>query len=281
MPRFDPELIAALAEGTIDPARAETLEREIAADPAATAELAAQRAALSAIAEAEQPTLLPAERDRIRSAIATELGIVTAAEEAPQSRRIPWGSVAIAAASLVGVVAVVPVVGLLSAGGDDASGSIAAEAATTAPAATQDLDLGATSFAEEMPTAGAERDSAETTEQDDGFFDTSATTTVPTTTTAPTATTALPVAGTLVPSDDLLTRIIERLPDDPRAASVADEGCNTAARELFESDAALFAHTERLDEIDVIAYYLIDTDGVRGPVAVFDLADCSLIGSNG
>jgi len=37
MRRHDPEIIAALAEGSLDPAEAARLEREITADPRATA----------------------------------------------------------------------------------------------------------------------------------------------------------------------------------------------------------------------------------------------------
>ncbi len=120
MPRHDPDAIAALAEGRLDPEEAATLEREIAADPIAATQLAELRIALEAAAEAVRPELTVSERSDLRAAVADALGITTPdAVSQTVPGRVPWGSLGIAAAALAGLIAVVPVVGLLSTGGAD------------------------------------------------------------------------------------------------------------------------------------------------------------------
>jgi hypothetical protein len=121
MTRFDPETIAALAEGRLEAADAAELERELGADPEAAAELAAQRKALEALGRLPAASLRDDERTRLRSSVADALGLAPAPAPAPQPprRRIPWPTVAVAAASLVAIVAIVPATGLLSTGGDD------------------------------------------------------------------------------------------------------------------------------------------------------------------
>jgi anti-sigma factor RsiW len=66
MSRYDLDTIAALAEGRLDPERARELERGIAADPVASAELAAHRTALTAAGTAPSPTLSTDERTMLR-----------------------------------------------------------------------------------------------------------------------------------------------------------------------------------------------------------------------
>ena len=137
MPRYDPDDIAALAEGRLDPETAAALERDITIDPVAAAELAAQRSALDAVSEATRPELTMSERSDLHSAVADALGITAPEfEETQRSRRVPWGSLGIAAATLVGLVAVVPLVGLLSTDGDDVSASASFELAPEAPTTT-------------------------------------------------------------------------------------------------------------------------------------------------
>ena len=112
MTRYDPDIIAALAEGRLDPDEAARIERELASDPAALQALEAQRAALVALAAAPEPQLTDLERAGMHAAIAEAIGLVEPdlmAAAAP--RRVPWGSLGIAAAALAGLVAVVPVVG--------------------------------------------------------------------------------------------------------------------------------------------------------------------------
>ena len=73
MAKYDPDRIAALAAGSLDPAEAAALEAEIAADPRAAAELAAQRLALDAIRRAPAPVLSADERTELRRAVAAAL----------------------------------------------------------------------------------------------------------------------------------------------------------------------------------------------------------------
>jgi len=120
MAKYDPDRIAELAAGLLEPAEATALEQEIAADPRAAAELAAQRLALEALRRAPAPVLSAEERTELRRAVAAALNL----EEAPAAavvssrRRVPWRPLAVAAAALVIVAAVVPLVGLLSVGED-------------------------------------------------------------------------------------------------------------------------------------------------------------------
>ena len=136
--KYDPDRIAALAAGSLDPAEAAAFEAEIAADPRATAELAAQRLALGAIRRSPAPVLSADERAELRRAVAAALHLeesprlVTAA--ASSRRRVPWRPLAVAATALAALVAAVPLFGLLSVGGDESAGTTAAfTAATTLP----------------------------------------------------------------------------------------------------------------------------------------------------
>ena len=81
MSKYDPDRIAALAAGSLDPAEAAAFEAEIAADPRATAELAAQRLALGAIRRSPAPVLSADERAELRRAVAAALHL----EESPRS----------------------------------------------------------------------------------------------------------------------------------------------------------------------------------------------------
>src|SRR3990172_7716474 len=144
MHRFDPELVAALAEGTLEAAEAGALEAQIAADPAALADLAKQRAALAAIRTAGSPRLEDLERTTLRAAIAEQLGLAAAdAPAAAPTRRVAWGAIAVAASALVAIVAFAPVVGLLSTGGSDDAGDLTFGDDATLVADEADAPLGA------------------------------------------------------------------------------------------------------------------------------------------
>jgi hypothetical protein len=170
MRRFDPELIAALAEGSLDPERAQELEAAIADNPGAAEALAKQRAALEATRSAPAIALSETERSTLRSVVAEALGFASApvssddtasAEPVPQvrfrpepSRSIPWPALALAGAALLTLVAVVPIVGLLTTDGTD-------EVAATAPSALS-LEDPASTLAEAPSDdlAGADADRA-------------------------------------------------------------------------------------------------------------------------
>jgi hypothetical protein len=134
MAKYDPDRLAALAAGSLDPAEAAAFEAEIAADPRAAAELAAQRLALDAIRRAPAPVLSAAERADLRRAVAAALHL----EDSPEPsavvaarRRLPWRPLAVAAAALAALVAAVPLFGLLSTGDDAATRTTIALSATT------------------------------------------------------------------------------------------------------------------------------------------------------
>lgn len=149
MHRFDAETIAALAEGTLDPEEARELEAQIAADPVATAELEAHRAALAAIEAAPAIHLTQAERSSLRATVAEAAGFspghMAPAEpggDAPQrvgfktqrTRPIPWPAMAVAGAALLTLVAIVPIAGLLTTqGSDDATASATAPLPESSP----------------------------------------------------------------------------------------------------------------------------------------------------
>jgi hypothetical protein len=146
MAKYDPDLIAALASGSLDPAEAAAAEAAIAADPRAGAELAAQRLALDALRRAPAPVLSATERTELRNAVAAALHLEDSPAPAPAAaarRRVPWRPLAVAAAALAALVAAVPLFGLLSLGDQDQPLS------TVALEATSDARAGA-----EVPPAG-------------------------------------------------------------------------------------------------------------------------------
>ena len=130
---YDPELMAALAEGTLDPKEAAALEREIADNPEASAELAFQRQALQAIAGAGRPALSPAESLALRAAVAAAVHLEPATvPPAATRRRFHWMPAAVAAAALAAVIAIVPLLNALSIGHGDAAGITVAAVSSTA-----------------------------------------------------------------------------------------------------------------------------------------------------
>jgi len=160
MPEFDADAIAALAEGRLSPEQARELERAVASEPEAAADLAAQRAALAAISAAPAPTLSPEERSGLRAAVADAVGMSGAQDRAAApSRRVPWGAIGIAAAALVALVAVVPLADLLTSSGDSSGVTTAAafEATTTTMALLgpqEDASLGGTQAPETTELTG-------------------------------------------------------------------------------------------------------------------------------
>jgi hypothetical protein len=278
MTYFDPELIAALAEGRLPPAEAAALEREIGADPAAASELAAQRRALHAITALAPATLSDPERQRLRSSVAAELGLDTAPEPLStrprRTRRIPWPAVAVAAASLVAIVAVVPGLGLLSTDDGDSSATfvLADEAADTtdlrasqegAPEPGDGGQVGAG-----VPDNGADTDAALESE--------AATTT---------AAAALPTDDeTLRDLDPGLRRLLDEpslllefeTPPDP--APCAGEALQIlGAATSADLGAVVVPLTDGAGSI----VWFLSADGTIRSAAAFSPADCTLLGATG
>ncbi len=172
MNRFDPELVAALAEGALEAEEAAAFKAQIAVDPAALAELAKQQTALAAIRASQAPKLDSAERTTLRARIADELGLT--ASESPsvaRPRRVAWGAIGVAASALIAIVAFAPVAGLLKTGGNDVGDLSFAEVGTTtsrqsdgdgstastlATASADAPEIAPTTLSSETATAGGE-----------------------------------------------------------------------------------------------------------------------------
>ena len=297
MPRYDPDVIAALAEGRLNPEEAATVEREIAADPVAATQLAELRIALEAAAEAARPELTVSERTDLRAAVADALGITTpeaVAEALP--RRVPWGSLGIAAAALAGLVAIVPVVGLLSTGGADdvASLDLAAEAPITTVTAQSQARAATADEAEAGAlVAEAEADDALTTGEASGAdapaFGSS--TTLPATTTTPPAAVATTQATTTSDGSTTTTAEgggVEQLTAELEVIRSDPDAINALAGEAVEGHSCWVEDGEiRADpppqryvfeydngELTVIVYFELE-EGVAGPFQVWGVPDCA------
>ncbi len=284
MPRYDPDVIAALAEGRLEPKEAAAVEREIAADPVAATQLAELRIALEAAAEAARPELTVAERSDLRAAVADALGIATPEAVAHAlPRRIPWSSLGIAAAALAGLIAVVPVVGLLSTGGADnaASLDLAAEAAATT--ATAQLERSAAADETGLVVAAAEADDAPTI--DDAAGDASAfgsATTLPAVTTqAATSSEGSTKPTVAVEGVEQLTAELVVIRSDPAAVdelaveAVQDHECWVEDGEIrADPPPQRYVFEYDNNQLTVIVYFELE-EGVAGPFQVWGVPECA------
>jgi hypothetical protein len=121
MHKHDPDLNAALAAGDLGDAETRAAEESIAGCDDCLAEVKAQHLALAAIEAAPRPGLSMSESADLRRAVAGAVGLAT--EPEPQRSRRPWLGLATAAAVVVALIAVAPVVNLLSTGSDAGSAS--------------------------------------------------------------------------------------------------------------------------------------------------------------
>ena len=303
MPRHDPDVIAALAEGRLDPDEAAALEREISTDPIASAELAAHRIALAAAADAPKPSMSMTERSELRDAVAEALGIgdEEPAVDPTTERRVPWASLGIAAATLAGLMAIVPIAGLLSTGGADdaASLELGALAPTSTAAAAADAEMRAGTATEEMAAVG-EADmndalmSGETS--NDGAAFGSSTTVLRTTTAAaaPAISTTLATTTTDAPTESSttsstaseavqqLTAELEVLKSDPATVTesadeaLAEDVCYVEDTEKILVDPPPSRYTFEYEngELTVIVYFEL-VGAELGPFQVWGLPDCA------
>lgn len=303
MRRFDPDLIAALAEGFLGPDEAAAVERDIAADPAASAELAAQRAALSFLGSVEAPQLTASERTALSASVAAALGL-----DAPDAvthhapRRIPWGSLGIAAAALAGLVAIVPVVGLLSTGGsdagsldlaaeapistDDAARTALADAAVPEAAAAEELaagDTGVSTFESNTTLLTQVAPGSETSLIEAPGPTTTVVTTTTKATTTTTATTSTVATTTTASEFDQLVAELTALHRDPIAlkaiSRAADStsacwGQDTAIRPTPPPSRSVFDYSS--GSYTVIVYYVL-TGASPGPFQVWSVPSCESV----
>ena len=276
MPRHGPELIAALAEGTLDPEVAARLEREIAADPRSAAELAAQRAALEALRMAPPPELSALERASLHEAVAAAVHLerTTTASAPATRRRVPWGPIAVAAASLAGLLVAVPLIGLLSVGGgDDATTETVALATTEAADRDENpAPEAAPSLAEESLVA-----TADDAEGAAGGVEFAAETTTTVIAMDP-GTTAAPATTTLRRRLDGETALAEFLAglQEPAELDALEEECSPEAAKLL-TDSPGRAVRIFLEAGEAIVWFTSAEDGTVTRALVFDPADCLLL----
>lgn len=245
MAEHDSERIAALAAGLLSPAEAEALEREIAGDPRAAAELAAHRLALGAFRDSPAPVLSAEERTELRRKVAEalNLGDVPAPRPAATRRRVAWRPLAVAAAALAVIAAVVPLSGLLSIGED--------QAALTTVAATMTAREEA---GDSLATAGPLSDGSNTTALGEYA-----------TTTLESARGAAALAAETLADPRVLLQAAE-----PGFDLCAEEG-----RETLGTRGA--AGGLLVDESGDFAAWFLIADGAVDRVALFDPIDCRLL----
>jgi len=260
MPDHDHDLIAALAEGRLEPDRAAEAERAIADDPAAAELLAAHRRALAAIGAASHPSLTDTERNALHLRVSEAVGL----DRTPQTvtrRRAPWAAVAIAGAALVALVAAVPLMNLLSDSGDAVA--ITSGVAEADDAARSTGELGEAPAPSDLGT--------ETFGESDGLGGTVSTTMAAS---APTAQESL----TLV---ERLTTLIDepRDPGDDRLSPTEETACGMEAEELIGTALADLRFAElTIDERQALVFFTV-VEGHPEMAAVFSADGCELLES--
>jgi hypothetical protein len=266
MHSHDDALIAALAEGSIDPSQAAAAEAAIAACARCAAELEGQRSALTALQAAPDASLREPERAALRSAVASSLGLEIAPTLQPVRRKpIPWGAVAIAAASLAAIVAVVPLAGLLNTASDsdEAATALAVTTAAEEPARLETADA-----TPEPAQLDAEEGVAGGTATEDGTDGVPQVGTAAPTTLA--GTTTMAADRSLVFTVDDLAAVLATGDLDPLVYADGDGACAVEAEAKLGAGAVPLARRVLVNGIEGIAYLA----GDRSAAAVFDPVAC-------
>lgn len=267
MAKYDPDRIAALAAGSLDPAEAAVLEAEIAADPRAAADLAAQRLALEAIHRAPAPLLSTTERTELRRAVAAALHLDDSAEPAAATlasrRRVPWRPLAVAAAALTALVAAVPLFGLLSVGGDEAAQTTIALSATTE---SQDFSIAGADAPSNLGAEGGPGDA----------------TMLETATTAAATTTAPPATLQTREMSEADKTVQELVADPALLFAPSTDGdaapCLDEARLLLRDTDPVGLHlTPAQGGRDLVVWFLSSDGATVADLMAFDPATCELL----
>ncbi|MEX0825785.1 MAG: hypothetical protein WD184_03355 [Acidimicrobiia bacterium] len=256
MPEFDHDLIAALADGRLDPSEAAAAERVIAADGEATAALAQHRRALAAVRAAPPANLTDGERERVHMAVAEAIGFDRTPASAASGRRAPWGAITVAAATLAALVAVVPIAGLLTSDQPDSSdvslGLAEVDASRTAEDAGAEPMAGVDStITDGMSTTPASGDSE----------------------------------GAPAAADDDVEEALTALADDPagsryRATSPTPEtACAAEASDQIDASPDALEFIEMtIGDRQVMVFFTI-VDGALDGAAAYSPVDCELLGT--
>lgn len=264
MPDYDHDLIASLAEGRLEPEQAAALERAISTDPAASAELAAQRRALDAVRGAPIARLTDEERGRVRLGVATAIGLDPESQGAPAGRRgVPWAAISIAAATLAALIAVVPLTGLLTSNQIDPS-------AVSLGFAEADDD---TSRASPETAPAAPMGGAEVTDATFGDGTGLGSTTVA----------ASDPEMTANFEDDTVERRLVAFTEDPKPEAAfqptEETGCVAEARALIAADgSALMVIELTIGDQQALVFFTAVEETVAA-IAAYSPIDCSLLAS--
>ena len=260
MPDHDHDLIAALAEGRLEPDLAADAERAIAADPAAAALLAAHRRALAAIAAAPPAALTESERANLRASVADAVGL----DRSPQPvvrRRAPWAAVSIAAAALAALIAVVPLTRLLSDSGDNAAITLGIPEADDTARST--MEAGGTPAPAEF--------GSESTAESDGTVEQVSTTVVASAPTGEDAPTLEERLATLIAEPDEL--------NDERLSPTAETACGSEAEEQIGTPLEELRFTElTVDDRQAMVFFTV-VEGKPEMAAAFSADGCELLES--
>jgi len=264
MPDYDQDLIASLAEGRLEPEQAAALERAISMDPAASAELAAQRRALDAVRGAPLARLADEERARIRLGVATAIGLDPESQVAPAGRRtVPWAAISIATATLAALIAVVPLTGLLTSNQIDPS-AVSLELAET------DDDASRTS-PETAPAATM--GGAENTDAPFGDGGGVVSTTVAA---------GDPELTARFEEEDVETRLVAFIEDPESEAAfepTEETGCVAEARALIAADGSGLMVIELTIGDQQALVFFTTVDETVAAIAAYSPTDCSLLAS--
>jgi hypothetical protein len=278
MHRHDHELIAAVAEEILAADLAEAAEAEISACAECSAELADQRAALEALQTAAPAVLTDEETVRLRAAVAEAVNLPPAPVAELPRRRPSWRAIAVAAASLAGIVAFVPVVGMLTSG-DDASVALSTTAAESLEAPTAGADATTRDgAADSQASAPEEADLTFGASDEEQVADTALPTTEAgaATTLAPAVAETLPAPRTLAGEAEIKD-VFDAGP--PNAAAVVEEpGEPIEPTCLAEAEIELGEAPLRIDlpaTMDDGSTVIIYVDADWSTLIAFDAADCS------
>ncbi|MEX1208192.1 MAG: hypothetical protein WEE36_06205 [Acidimicrobiia bacterium] len=260
MPEFDHDLIAALAEGRLDPSEAAAAERVIAADGEATAALTQHRRALAAMRAASPATLTDGERNRVQMAVAEAIGLDRAPAPPASGRRAPWGAIGVAAVTLAALVAVVPIAGLLTSDQPDSSAVSLGIAEVDRSSARTAEDAGA------EPMAGVDS----TVQATDGMSTTPANG---------------DFEGAPAAPDADVEEALTSLADDPAGgkeratAPTAETACAAEASDQIDASPDALEFIEMtIGDRQVLVFFTI-VDGALDGAAAYSPADCELLGT--
>jgi hypothetical protein len=289
------ELIAALADGSIDPERVAEVEAVVRSDTEAAALLRSHQAALDAVAGAGPALMTAAERTSVRAAVAEALGVEGGVPAiAETATPVRWRSFATAAVAVAAFIAFMPLAGMLTPGtvGFDTDFDEALRFAERSDAPGDDL----AEVSDPILSFGDDGGTVDDTFDSGGAEARGGTVVIEpppaegeetTTTKAATTTTSSPAGEDL----DILAVLekeiagFEEMYDS--AEAVEDDGtCVSEARTIrsedptvSETDALYAFQVTRGDGSTVVVFFLWNAEDAVVPVAVFDTAACELLSS--